>query len=190
MLPPSIGHATGLLQPRTQKSGALRREQLRHRQTTSRERQRQLPVQEFIIETGRRGIVAGRSMDDPADMRPARRRQAHRAGFTAREKRGTRKMKPTQRSTGFTQSHDLRMRRGIAVARHTIATAADDPAIKHDQGAEGAATIAGRGAGEGQGFAEKFLVGRHVGARWGQRDKPRVSWKRQSRHRCPIFAFG
>ena len=100
----------------------------------------QFIVDEGIIETHLSRVGSQRGIEDSGRAGPVNGAQAHGAGLAGSVKFASGQLECLQSAAGFTNSHDLRVRRGIIGGSDTIRTFRHYAAFLHHQRSKGAST--------------------------------------------------
>src|SRR5437016_2378117 len=137
--------------------------QLHHREGARGDVERDLLVDEIVVEADAGGVAPSTGVINSVEPRPVNRGETHRTGLTARVEDAAAQIETLQCATGIANRRHFRVRGRIEQARHLIASAADDLATGNDYRAErAAATFAHSGATERDGFAHPTLMERRV----------------------------
>lgn len=130
-----------------------------HRIAPFRGVQRQLLIDQAVVEARVGGIGARGGVHDARGPRPVQRAQAHGAGLAAGVHRAAVQLEGIELGTRRTDRHHLGMRRGVVAAGDAVVALAHHLPVLHDHAAKGTALAAlHAGAGQGDGLAEELLV--------------------------------
>src|ERR1043166_3203687 len=156
---PSVGNFVWVRAPLAEQLSSRGGRKLNHRQRTSRQLQRNLLVNEIIVESDRGRIHSGRRKINAVEPGPVNRRETHRTGLATREENAAAQLETLQRTAGIADRRHLRVRGRIEQMRNLVRTAPDDFSIgDHDRAERSAAVFAHAGASEGDRFVHPARV--------------------------------
>src|SRR5690606_2346692 len=130
------------------------------------DRKMDLLVDQTVIEAGACGIFTCAGENDAIGTGPINGTQAHGAGFATAIDRATQELVIADRVACITDGDHLGMCGGIVGREHFVVALPDHPAVLYDHTAERAAfTTQHTGTGQGDGLAQKPLIGPVVHSR-------------------------
>src|ERR1700722_19320223 len=137
-----IADLVGLALPGLESGVRFLGQEAGHRQAPPLYRERDLAIDEIIIEADTRRIGAAVGVIDPIEPRPIDRREAHGAGLAARIDLAAGEAEIPLGGAGSAYGADLGMRGRIIGGGNLVPPLRDDPITAHDDGAEGTAAAA------------------------------------------------
>src|SRR5271165_4174933 len=179
--PALVPDLVGLPGPFGERQLGLPGKQVLHRDPPLLRRKRYLGIDEVVVETDVRGVLAGVAVIHGRNARPVYRRQAHRARLAARIERAIGQLEDGELPAGLADRDDFRVRRRIARGGDLVAAPPyDAPVPDHDASERSAPSGADAVPREADRFAHEVLVGGWRGHRvagWLGRKIPKVLWR-------------